>query len=289
VTRGGERAQFCDFEGLQLDNQVLAKVGGNPNLIPETGDTLTAGLVWTPQFGDHGFTATVDYWTIDLEDAISSLGVQFTLDECYEQGIQAACDKITRRADHSIAQIEDGQINVADQGGEGIDTELRWNYDSSVGQWQAAILWSHMLERTKTGFPGAEERDLSGRYSDSTAEDGGAYAKNKANFTLQWFWQDLSIGWLGEYISGLDADTFCNCGVGNTPEGLYIQDVSSKFYNDLVATYTFGSIGTTISGGITNIGNVEPPFIETGFNAGTDQATYRQFGRGWYLRLAWKY
>jgi iron complex outermembrane receptor protein len=262
--------------------------------VPETGDTFTAGVVWTPQFGDHGFTATVDYWTISLEEAISSLGVQFTLDECYERGVQAACDKITRRADYSIAQIQDGQINVADQGGEGIDTELRWDYDSSIGQWKAAILWSHMLERTKTAFPGALERDLSGRYSDSTAEDGGAYAKDKANFSLQWFWHDFSIGWLGEYISGLDADTFCNCDSdgdpsNNGPFGKYTQDVSSKFYNDLVASYTFGSIGTTISGGITNIGNVAPPFIETGFNAGTDQATYRQFGRGWYLRLAWKY
>ena len=294
VTRGGSRAPFCDFEGLQLDNQVLAKVGGNPNLIPETGDTFTAGLVWTPQFGDHGFTATVDYWTISLEDAISSLGVQFTLDECYVRGVQSACDLITRRADYSIAQIQDGQLNVADQGGEGIDTELRWDYDSSIGQWQAAILWSHMLERTKTAFLGEPERDLSGRYSDSTAEDGGAYAKDKANFTLQWFWHDLSIGWLGEYISGLDADTFCNCDSdgdpsNNGPDGKYIQDVSSKFYNDLVASYTFGGIGTTISGGITNIGNVAPPFIETGFNAGTDQATYRQFGRGWYMRLAWKF
>jgi len=289
VPRGGEPiAPGCAQVGVQLDNQVLAKVGGNPTLFPETGDTYTLGLVWTPQFGDHGFSATIDYWSIELEDAISSLGVQFTLDSCYYDLNQSACDLITRRpADYSVGQIIDGSINVADQGAKGVDTELRWDYASNIGQWQASILWVHMLERTKTAFPGDAERDLSGRYTDSTAEDGGAYAADKANFKLQWMLGDLSLGYLGEYISSMDADTFCNCGEGNTALGRYDQAVPSLFYHDLVAAYTFRSF--TLSGGLTNITDEEPPFIETGFNAGTDPATYRLFGRGYYLRLTWKY
>jgi len=284
----------CEQVGVQLDNQVLAKVGGNPNLFPETGDTYTAGLVWTPQFGDHGFSATLDYWSIELEDAISSLGVQYTLDACYEDLDQNACALITRRPDYSVAQIIDGSINVADQGAKGVDTELRWNYSSGFGGWEAALLWVHMLERTKTAFPGAEERDLSGRYSDSTAEDGGAYAQDKFNIRLQWLWNDLSIAYMGEYISGMDADTFCNCDSdgdpsNNLPDGTYIQDVPSVMYHDLVASYTFGSFGTTIQGGITNITDEEPPMIETGFNATTDPATYRLFGTGYYLRLIYKF
>jgi iron complex outermembrane receptor protein len=294
VARGGEPiAPGCAQEGVQLDTQVLAKVGGNPNLFPETGDTYTVGMVWTPEFGDHGFSATVDYWSIDLEDAISSLGVQFTLDSCYQDLDPNACALITRRpADYSVGQIIDGSINVADQGAKGVDTELRWDYASNVGAWQASILWVHMLERTKTAFAGAEERDLAGRYSDSTAEDGGAYAQDKANFKLQWMLGDLSIGYLGEYISGMDADTFCNCDSdgdpsNNGPDGTYIQDVSSIWYHDLVAAYTWRSF--TVSGGLTNLSDEEPPMIETGFNATTDPATYRMFGRGYYLRLSWKY
>ena len=288
AVRGGQPiAAGCSQVAIQDDTQVLAKVGGNPNLIPETGETYTFGLVWAPQLGDHGFTATVDYWSISLEEAISSLGVQFTLDSCYEDLNPAACALITRRPDYTIKQIIDGSINVADQGAKGIDTELRWNYSSSIGDWEAAFIWVHMLERTKTGFPGAEERDLAGRYSDSTAEDGGAYAQDKANVTLQWALGDLSFFYLGEYISGMDADTFCNCGVGNTPEGLYIQDISSVMYHDLNASYTIWN--TRFQGGITNITNEEPPFIETGFNAGTDPATYRLFGRGYYLRATWSY
>ena len=287
---GGPIAPGCDREAPGDEGQLLAEIGGNPNLIPETGDTFTAGVVWTPQFGDHSFTTTVDYWEIDIEDGISSLGVQFILEDCYENLNQTACDLVSRRPqDYGIDRVIDGSINVADQGAKGIDTEFRWGYDSSIGQWNAALLWSHLLERTKTPFEGAEEDDLSGRYSDSTAEDGGAYAADKVNFSLQWMFHDFSVGYLAEYISGLDGDTFCNCGVGNTPDGRYIQDIDSFLYHDLIATYAFSSYGLELTAGITNIGDKEPPFIDTGFNATTDPATYRMFGRGYYLRFQWKY
>ncbi|MBT8059316.1 MAG: TonB-dependent receptor [Gammaproteobacteria bacterium] len=279
----------CAQVGVQTDSQVLARVGGNPFLEPETGETYTVGLVWTPQFGDHGFTATLDYWDIQLEDGISSLGVQYILDDCYIRQNAASCSLITRRADYSIAQILDGQINVAEQGAKGVDTEIRWNYASSIGNWEASMLWAHLMERTKVAFPGDDEQDLSGRYTDPTAQDGGAYAENKVNLSLQWMMNDFSVGWLAEYISGLDADTFCNCGAGNQPDGSYIQDIDSQIYHDLVASYTWGAINTTITGGITNLTDEAPPFIETGFNAGTDPPTYRLFGRGYYLRLAWKF
>jgi outer membrane receptor protein involved in Fe transport len=284
----------CTGPGIQLDNQVKAAIGGNENLIPETGDTYTAGLVWSPEFGDHGITATVDYWQIELEDAISSLGVQFILDSCYNDLNQQACALITRNSQGAITLIRDTNLNVAEQGAKGIDTELRWNYSSSIGQWQAAFLWSHLLERTKRANPNADEIDLSARYTDPTAQDGGAYAQDKVNATLQWGYNDISVGWLMEFISGMDADTFCNCDSdgdpsNNLPDGAYIQTIDSILYHDLVANYTFDEWRTTVTAGITNITDEPPPFIEVGFNATTDPSTYRLFGRGYYLRLSWKF
>jgi hypothetical protein len=185
-------------------------------------------------------------------------------------------------------------LNVAEQGARGIDTEIRWDYSSSIGQWQAALLWAHLLERTKAAFQGDEEQDLSGRYTDSTAEDGGAYPSDKLNFSLQWTWNDFSVGWLIEYIGALDADTWCNCDSdgdpsNNLPDGTYIQDIDSFMYHDLVASWAWGAANTTVSVGLTNITDEAPPYIDMGFNATTDPSTYRLFGRGYYLRLSWKY
>ncbi len=274
----------CAQRIVQVDSQLLARLGGNPFLVPETGDTFTAGVVWTPTLGNGDFSATVDYWQIAIEDGISSLGVQFILEDCYVRQVAASCSLITRRPDYSVAQVLDGSINVSEQGAKGIDTELRYGWDTNIGKWEASILWAHLLERTKTPFSGASEDDLSGRYTDPTAEDGGAYATDKFNYSLKWMWNDLTIGYLGEYISSLDADTFCNCGTGNRPDGSYIQAISSQLYHDLLATYEFKT-GTKIAAGITNVTDEAPPFIETGFNATTDPSTYRMFGRGYYFRL----
>jgi iron complex outermembrane receptor protein len=281
-------APGCAQVGIQTDIQLLAKVGGNPLLQPETGDTLTAGVVWSPQLGNGDLSVTVDYWQIAIQDGISSLGVQFILDDCYINQNSASCALVFRNPDYSIDHVNDGSLNVSDQGAKGVDTEARYAWDTSVGKFEAAVLWAHLLERTKTPFAGAPEEDLSGRYTDPTAEDGGAYAADKANFSFKWFWKDLLVGYTAEYISSLDADTFCNCGAGNRPDGSYIQKIDSQLYHDLFAQYQL-EMGTKIAVGITNLTDEDPPYIETGFNATTDPSTYRMFGRGYYLRLSHKF
>lgn len=270
------------------ENQARARVGGNPFLEPETGDTFTIGAVWTPDVRSGSLSLTLDYWKIDIEDAISSLGVQYILDDCYLSGNAASCALITRRpGDYGIDQIIDGPLNVAEQGAEGIDFEIRYAWDTSFGSFNASLLWAHLLERTKRPFPGAPTDDLSGRYTDPTAQDGGAYPEDKISYSVQWLRGDLSLAYLGEYISSLDADTFCNCGPGSDP--FYIQKVDSVLYHDLVASYQFTQTNTRITASITNITDEEPPFIEVGFNATTDPSTYRLFGRGYWLRLEQKF
>jgi len=283
-TGGDPLPARCDRVGTQTDSQLHALVGGNPGLIPETGDTFTAGLVWTPQFGDHGLTVTVDYWEIDLEDGISSLGVQFILDDCYLNGNEASCDLITRTLDYNIDTVIDTSLNVSTQGGKGVDTEIRWDYAASFGQWRASVLWAHMLERTKTAFPGSPEQELQGTYTNVTAQDGGAYAEDKINYSLQFLWNDFSVGYMGEYISSM---TTLDAGF----IGDYEYTIDSQLYHDLVGSYTFALSNSTLmlSGGITNLTDEPPPYIDLGFNGKTDVATYRLFGTGYYLRLQWSF
>ena len=138
----------------------------------------------------------------------------------------------------------------------------------------------HLLDRTITQFAGNPTEELAGRYDGAR---GNAYADDKANVSFQWFWNDLSVGYLGEYISGLDGDTFF------VPD--YVQKIPSQYYSDIVASYSFDTWGstTTVSGGVTNVTDEEPPFLDQGFNGKTDPSTYRMFGRGYYLRLKWAF
>ncbi len=61
---------------------------------------------------------------------------------------------ITRNPNYTINNIIDGSINVADQGAEGVDTEVRWAMDNDMGSWQASLLHSYLIERIKVAKPG---------------------------------------------------------------------------------------------------------------------------------------
>ena len=273
-------APGCPREAIRRDTQTTGRIGGAPELIPETGDTITAGFVWTPDFLDNDLSLTVDYWQIEVDEAITTYGVQNILDLCYIEQKPEFCSLVSRRddGDFTINEVIDTNVNVASQTGEGIDTEVRFNFDTGFGQFETALLWAHMLERTRTDFPGAAVKNLEGTHTNTSDNDGGTYAEDKWNFSARWFRGDFSVGYLAEYISELKAEaTYID----------YTQSIDSMLYHDLVFDYTFNQVGTTrLTLGVTNITDEEPPYIDIAFNANTDPTTYRVFGTGYFLRIS---
>lgn len=66
---------------------------GNPNLRPEVANSWNIGAVLSPRFLP-GFTASVDYFRIDLADAIDSITAQEIVNRCAE-GVTEYCAAIT--------------------------------------------------------------------------------------------------------------------------------------------------------------------------------------------------
>ncbi|MBO7942296.1 TonB-dependent receptor, partial [Streptomyces sp. S9] len=62
--------------------QANAFFGGNPVLGPEKADTQTLGLVWQPV---DDLSITLDYWKIDIKDAITRPVLGDALFGCYDQ------------------------------------------------------------------------------------------------------------------------------------------------------------------------------------------------------------
>ena len=88
---------------------------GNPTLREERSNSFTAGAVFQPSF-IPGFTASVDYYNIRINDAISSLAGQTIINQCYDNpsGIDNEfCAVVFRRPDGTFA----GQQNVNHAGG----------------------------------------------------------------------------------------------------------------------------------------------------------------------------
>jgi outer membrane receptor protein involved in Fe transport len=57
--------------------------GSNPNLIEETSDSYTVGAVIQPRF-IPGFSLSVDYYKITVNDIIASVGAQGIVNSCYD-------------------------------------------------------------------------------------------------------------------------------------------------------------------------------------------------------------
>lgn len=103
--------------------------GGNPNLTPEKADTTGIGVVFQPTFFE-GFQASVDYWNIDVKDAITNITAQNTVDLC-AQGNASFCQAINdgQPFRHGTANnvIRRQPFNLAQQIARGIDFEAGYS------------------------------------------------------------------------------------------------------------------------------------------------------------------
>jgi outer membrane receptor protein involved in Fe transport len=109
--------------------QVIVPIttGSNPNLRPEKADTFTAGVVLQPTGGFLGrFRASVDWYDINIKDAISTLGQQNIVNRCVA-GDPLSCSLITRDANNNVTNIRDTIQNVNQLIARGIDFELNYN------------------------------------------------------------------------------------------------------------------------------------------------------------------
>lgn len=88
--------------GFAWVNQI-----GNPNLKPETGDTWTAGLVIQSPFDNvffRGLTATIDWYQIEIEDAILPYSIDYARWLCYGAVVVSTPEEARAQANSPACQ-----------------------------------------------------------------------------------------------------------------------------------------------------------------------------------------
>lgn len=158
---------------------------GNIGLDPEESRSLTIGAVFQPTF-IPGLTVTVDYYNIEIEQAIQGLNGQTIINQCYdnEGGIENPfCASIFRRPDGTFA----GQQNVSHAGAtvtlpvigpsflnqpfnyakfqtNGIDADVNYSITLGDGRLNLRGIVSHVFRRnnfTDVARPDFRDRTLS--------------------------------------------------------------------------------------------------------------------------------
>lgn len=130
--------------GVQPNTIIPGDFGGNPNVGAEKSDTFTAGVVFTPNFIPR-LRASIDYFNIELDGAISQLGggLNNTLNLCFnviQNNASEFCQAIRR--DPASGAINDpyvAQIRNANTGAlqtSGVDFALRYSVPMGWGLWE---------------------------------------------------------------------------------------------------------------------------------------------------------
>ena len=145
------------FPGGGANDSIIATIGGDVNLEPEKADTLTVGLVLSPQGGAlSGFRFSADWYQIEIADAIASggIGAQNIVTGCF-QGNQVFCDRIVGEGTPDIISVYNNAANLQGFVTRGVDFEAAYNLplneDSSLNlRVLASYLYDQLFDTGQT-------------------------------------------------------------------------------------------------------------------------------------------
>jgi outer membrane receptor protein involved in Fe transport len=264
--------------------------GGNPNLNEETAKTLTAGFVWTPDFLPR-FQLSIDYFNIEIKDAIQLVPRQFIIDQCVTSlGTSDLCAFITRepanpvrpRSPGTIWQVNSGPVNAASIETAGIDLATKWAHTLENGNtFSIGLNYTYLDKLTLQPLPGEPVEDNKGQLNG----DGrlGAGFEHRANLNLGYQIGGFKATWRTNYQSSI---------VDTLPDDL---PIGAYFYHDMQLRYSWGDDSKYAAYfGVDNVFDKKPPLVEQNFASnitGTETAaeSYDPIGRFLYAGFEFKF
>ena len=207
------RPENCAADGLPpgFQDPLTARFsgfsGGNPDLQEETADTYTIGVVLEPRFVP-GLSISVDYYDIDIEDAIASIGVQELVNACYDASTfpNQFCEQFSRDRDPEsptflgLNSFVSSQLNFAAIETSGIDYSVRYEFE--LGQLASAMQRYGTLT---LGVDGNWVEELN-RFEDPVDNSivnkqlfENGQPENVVTSFIRWRWDALTLNWQARY------------------------------------------------------------------------------------------
>jgi outer membrane receptor protein involved in Fe transport len=291
-------------------NQCNQLNGGNQSLRPEIGDTRTVGVVFTPSFMD-GFTATVDYFNIDVSHDIAPIGSTITLAQCYSPTSSASavaffCPLVHRNAAGQL--FGGGFVTHTEQNSgrlhtKGLDVEANYNFSfdsfdmtKGYGALQFAFVGTYLESfeiQPLLQLPALGHYDCAGLFGPTC---GTPLPKWRHRLRVTWTtpWDlDLSLNY--RYLSGIKLDRNTTQPLLHaTPFNPADATINDFWYLDFAADWNVRT-GVDLHVGVNNVFGRLPPAlssaaIPTGVgNDNTYPGTYDSLGRTFFIGATIKY
>jgi iron complex outermembrane receptor protein len=256
---------------------LMADYGGNPELAPETGHTLGAGLVYAPVWAP-GFSASVDYFQANHSNLISVASPDQILFECAERG-SSLCEAITRIPEGYVVHLVSTYRNSGELEVRTFDFAINWSAAIRSGELNSSLLATYLDRWDRQPFPDGEVYSYAGKF------DSGARPHWRASGHIDWQFGPWMASYAAEYIGSYSerVDPWPSFGIEFEP---FDRRVDPVLYHDIEVGFKFDS-GVTVRAAITNVTDEDPPYLNIA-PANTDVATYRLLGRSYFLELGYQ-
>lgn len=290
---GGEIASFVATPGAQ----AFITVTGNPELEPERSDTFTLGAV----FQALGFTGSIDYYNIRINDTIFSPDVNDLIATCYNytgdnSSLSASnpyCQGIFRQGNNIAAIFLPPElggdpvtgyfqaINAGSQKTSGIDFQLGYRLPTEFAGPQSALnlnlLVNYTIDFKVEGLSG-NIRDYAGTVSFFGAGLGTSFPRWRGNLNAVWNFGPMALHSRVRYIHSME----------NRAARLFPGDEAQFSGTPAVWYFDFAVEANvenmTFRVGLNNAFNRQPPTYAPNVQSGTDPSLFDIIGRRAYVQ-----
>jgi iron complex outermembrane receptor protein len=232
----------------QFDNLRLS----NPNLGPEESTYINAGVVYS---GVENLTVKVDYFSLEVENVISSISVQDLLNADYAGQVQSLLDQYPnlRFVRDSEGRI-DGDIitepaNGAFMSRKGFDIELGYKFEFSDMELDLKSVTTYLTDSEADVYFGGPTQNFIGFA-------GQPDFRNQFIATLDW--EALTVSWTTDYIHSTYMNSDLEVGDG-TFNYVGLGEIDSFVTHNVNVAYDLESYGK-VNVGVRNLTETEPFF-----------------------------
>lgn len=295
----------------QPNGQISVVTGGNLELNPENADSYTAGIVYSPKWAENlSWASRLDfeftYYRHELDGAIQAIDAQTQLNACVRSLNNTFCDGIGRAFTGGINNFQNRLTNIGGIETDGFDFKIFYSSpETDLGRFDVNWTTTYVDQYDELLLDPNNPNGTIRRGLEGIEESDRGIPEWQSNLILTWNLGNWSASWTVRYIDSLSEScsdfrdgsdiSLTNLGLCSQPNfddnSLSRNTLESRFYNDIQISYAtkLGEYGITVSGGVNNLFDKDPPTCYSCSLNGYDPTTHDLPGQFWYLRTALRF
>ena len=214
---------------------------GNPELEPETNDSFSYGLIYTPSFAE-GLEIAIDYYNLEIEDYIDNVTFETNAATCFDSNNfpnEVACSTFVRDADNQVIEVTEGPANVALSTFESVTMRVFYEFDlGEMGSLAFDAFTQHNITNEFQATPDSEVEEDVGDFADPDWI---------GTFDTTWTMGDLLLShrlrWQSSVLidsleQKLYADDGWEVNEDGSWAGSFTNETDARYLHDLTARYS---------------------------------------------------